>query len=165
MRSQNIIRTVLFVVFFGIGAAALSGAIVCDDLLQHYQNRQLLRTAEENLERLTKLNADYDAVLGELEADPNVFKRLAPATLGTEPADANTVYPKATAEHLAAARRALAKDTSGQPAAPQKPGWLERCNEPRRRIVLFASGAFLILISFVCFGPAGPEEQARKISD
>ena len=151
-------------VFFGIGAAALSGAIVCDDLLRHYQNRQLLRTAEENLERLTKLNADYDAVLRELKADPDVLKRLAPATLGTEPVDANTVYPRATAEQLAAARRALAKDTSGQPAAPQKTGWLERCSEPRRRIALFASGAFLILISFICFGPAAAEGEKPQQS-
>lgn len=154
MQGRNIIRTLLFVVFFSIGAAALSGSILCDDLLRYYRSRQQLRTAEETLERLKTLNADYDALLEELRADPNALKRIAPATLGIEPAEPNTVYPRATAEQLAAARRALAKSAGEEIAAPQEMNWLKRCSEPRRRIVLFTSGAFLILISFVCFGPA-----------
>jgi len=154
MQGQNIIRILLFVVFFSIGAATLSGSILCDDLLRYYRNRQQLRAAEEALERLKTLNADYDALLGELEADPDVLKRIAPATLGIEPTEPNTVYPKATAEQLAAARRALAKDSGRQPAVAETVGWLERCGRRPQRIILFLAGASLILISFVCFGPA-----------
>ena len=33
------------------------------------------------------------------------------------------------------------------------PSWLQRCSEPRRRMVLFVAGASLILISLVCFAP------------
>ncbi|UCE99024.1 MAG: hypothetical protein JSV82_07530 [Planctomycetota bacterium] len=154
MQRQNIIRLSLFVVFFSIGAAALSGSVLCCDLLRYYRNRQLLKAAEESLEDLTMLNADYDALLGELQSDPNVLKRIAPATLGTEPAEPNTVYPKASDEQLAAARRALAKDMERQLPKTDMVDRLARCSGPAERIILFLAGAFLILISFVCFGPA-----------
>ena len=154
MQKQNIIQVLLFVVFFSIGAAALSGSILCGDLLRYYRNRQHLRSAEESLEHLTMLNTDYDALLGELQADPNVLKRIAPATLGTEPAEPNTVYPRATEEQLTAARRALAKDSKRQFPETEVVDWLARCSGPPQRIILFLAGAFLILISFVCFGPA-----------
>lgn len=159
LQRQNILRTLLFVVFFSIGAAVLSGSILCGDLLRYYRNRKLLKTAEESLGRLKMLNADYDALLEQLQTDPNVIKRIAPATLGTEPADSDTIYPKATAEQLAAARRALAGDSSRQLAEPEVADWLTRCSRLPQRIILFLAGAFLILISFVCFGPA---KQGRR---
>jgi len=151
----------LFVVFFSIGAAALSGSILCNDLLRYYRNKQLLKTAEVSLNQLESLNTDYDALLQQLQKDPNFVRRIAPATLGTEPEDANTVYPKATTEQLAAARKVLTEDSAGrrpaesqQPTEPIIPDWITRCSEPPQRVVLFLAGAFLILISFICFGPA-----------
>jgi len=161
MQKQNIIQVVLFVVFFSIGAAALSGSVLCGDLLRYYRNRQLLRAAEGALEDLTMLNADYDALLGQLQSDPNVLKRIAPAILGTEPAEPNTVYPKASAEQLAAARRALAKDLERQLPETDIVDLLARCSGPPQRIVLFLAGASLILISFVCFGPAKQKSQEK----
>lgn len=152
MRWRNIIRASLFVIFFGIGAAALSVSILCDDLLEYYRNKQFLKTAEESLRKLESLNADYDALLGRLKKDPNLVKRLGPATLGTRPADTNTIYPKATAEQLAAARKILTEDSNQPAAKPATPRWLARCSEPTRRAVLFLAGAFLILISFIWFG-------------
>lgn len=161
MRKQNIIHALLFVVFFSIGTAALGFSILCGDLLQYYRNRQLLRAAEESLEDLTMLNADYDALLGQLQSDPNELKRLAPATLGTEPAEPNTVYPKASAEQLAAARRALAKDLERQLPETDIVDLLARCSRPPQRTVLFLAGASLILISFVCFGPAKQKSREK----
>ena len=146
----------LFVVFFSIGAAALSGSILCNDLLRYYRNKQLLKTAEVSLNQLESLNTDYDALLQQLQKDPNFVRRIAPATLGTEPEDANTVYPKATTEQLAAARKVLTEDSSQQSTEPIIPDWITRCSEPPQRVVLFLAGAFLILISFICFGPAKP---------
>jgi len=157
MRTRNVIRAVLFVLFFGIGAASLASAILCDDLVQYYQNKDLLRRAQQSLSRLKSLNADYDMLLKRLEENPNLFKRLAPATLGPDPKhrDANTVYPRVTAEQLAAARRALMKDPN-ESAAGAMPTWLSRAREPSRRIMLFVCGVVLILTSFVCFRPAKP---------
>lgn len=154
MQKQNILRALLFVIFFSIGVAALAGAVLCDDLLRYYRSRQLLSSAEESLSRLESLNADYDELLSQLEKDPNLFERIAPATLGTEPADANTVYPDVTAEQLDAARKILAEDSKQVSSRAEVPRWIARCSEPPRRIILFLAGAFLILISFICFGPA-----------
>jgi cell division protein FtsB len=151
MQRQNILRTLLFVVFFGIGTAALTTAILYDDLLRYYQNKQLLRSEEETLKKLESLNADYDALLKQLKEDPALLERLAPATLGVEPNEPNTVYPKVTAEQLDAARKVLAKDPEQQ-AGAEIPEWIIRCSKPSKRITLFLAGSFLILVSFVWFG-------------
>jgi len=154
MQKQGLIRVFLFVVFFSIGAATMSASILCNDLLQYYHNRQFLKTAEDTLKRLESLNADYDALLRQVEHDPNSFNRIASAALGRRPADVNTVaYPEVTAEQLTAARRAL-DDPNRQFAEPVTPGWLGRCCTGPRRTILFFAGAFLVLISFVCFSPA-----------
>jgi len=154
LRRQNIIRVFLFVVFFSIGAAALSGSILCADLLLYYHNKGLLKDEKKLSNQLKSLNTDYDALLQQLRDDPNLIERIALVTLGKEAEDANTIYPKATAEQLAAARKALTEETSGEPAEETLPRWLTRCKEPRRRTMLFFAGAGLILISFICFGPA-----------
>lgn len=156
---MNTIRAILFVLFFSIGATALCSSILCDDLIQHYQRKEQLRQAQESLERLRSLNADYDVLLARLEEDPNLFKRLVPATLGPDPNfhDPNTVYPRAQAEQLAAARRALMaepNESTGVAAGTTMPKWLSRISEPRRRTMLFISGVVLILVSFVSFRPA-----------
>jgi hypothetical protein len=160
LRRQNIIRVFLFVVFFSIGASALSGSILCDDLLRYYHNKRLLKDEKELSNKLKSLNSDYDALLQQLKDDPNLIKRIALVTIGKEAGDANTIYPKATAEQLAAARKALTEETSQEPAKETLPRWLTRCREPRRRTALFFAGAGLILISFICFGPA--KETSRK---
>ena len=164
MRRQNITRTFWFVVFFSIGAAALSGSVLCDEMLQYYKNKQLLTDAEDSLNRLKSLNTDYEALLRQLKEDPNFVKRIAPAALGTEPSEEETVYPKVTPEQLAAARKALAKDVNSQGAEPTLPGWLIRCNNSRHRVALFLSGGFLIIISFVWFGPARKTGQNKSPS-
>lgn len=161
MQTRNVIRAILFVLFFSIGAASLSSAVLCDDLVRYYRNRQLLREAQESLDRLKLLNNDYDALLSQLENDPNLLKRIGRATLGTEPDDPNMVYPEASGELLAAARRVLAEDANEGPVEPVMPEWLSRCNKPDARIILFICGMALVLISFICFRPAKetPERQ------
>lgn len=166
MQGRNVIRAILFVLFFSIGAASLSSSILCDDLVQYYQNRQFATAAQQSLERLKSLNTDYDILLEQLEKDPNFIDRLERATLGIKPEDANTVYPRVTAEQLAAARRALKEEANRESAAgmvgepPVLPDWLSRCKEPRRKMMLFISGVALILTSFICFGP--PKQTLEK---
>ena len=153
MQRRNFIRLVFFVVFFSIGAASLGISILCDDLVEYFQNKNRLVVAQQARDRLESLNDDYDALLKQLEDDPNLVKRLAPATLGSEPEDINAVYPRATTEQLAAASKALTDETNKDFEEPVIPRWLNRCSEPRRRIMLFLAGAALILTSFACFGP------------
>jgi hypothetical protein len=162
MQKQNILRTLLFVVFFSIGTAALTTATLYDDLLRYYRNKQILRSEEETLKKLESLNADYDALLKQLKENPALLERIAPATLGTEANEPNTVYPKVTAEQLDAARKVLAEDSKQQQSGAEIPDWIIRCSEPSRRITLFLAGAFLILISFVFFGPAGKKGVSKS---
>jgi len=151
MPTQNLLRTLLFVVFSGIGAAALSGAVICDDLLDYYRNKQLLNSAADSLEQLESLNADYDALIKALQEDPNLIDRIVRATLGTKRESEDTIYPKLTPEQLDAARKALTEDSDPLLDEPEIPRWIVRCSEPRRRKMLFAAGAILILIPFVFF--------------
>jgi len=153
MQKQNVIRTILFALFFSIGAASLSCSLLCEDLAKYYRNKQLSEVAQQYLDKLESLNIDYDVLLSQLENDPNLIKRIAAATLGIEPEDANTIYPRPTSEQLAAARKVLEKNLSQQQNETVVPGWLIRCNEPRNRIILFLAGTGLILTSFACFAP------------
>ncbi len=159
---MRIWRTIVFVVFFGIGAAVLSATVLCDDFLEYFHNRSLLKQVEGRLNKLDTLNSDYDELLGQLEGDPCQLARLAPATLGIEPNEPNTVYPRASADKLAAARYAL----SEQPQAPAGdeaiPEWLGLCCRWPRRHILFFCGAALVLISFIFFGP--PKMSGRSIA-
>ena len=111
------------------------------------------------------MNDDYDAVLEQLKQNPELIEKLAPAVLGTEPADSNdtTVYPKANADNLAVIRKILAEDVNTDSNTPAIPDWLERSSDPRRRIILFMAGACLILISFDCF--AAVKQLPDKITD
>ncbi|MHC4243341.1 MAG: hypothetical protein ACYS3N_08590 [Planctomycetota bacterium] len=144
---------ILFVVFFGIGAASLTISILCDDLVKYYRRKNELVVRLQAVDKLKSINTDYDVLLEQLEDEPNRVKLLAPAVLGTEPEDANAVYPRATPEELAKAHQALTKHPNDQSESPTLPNWLVRCSEPRRRITLFIAGSFLVLISFTCFTP------------
>ncbi|MCK4753221.1 MAG: hypothetical protein KAS75_07225 [Planctomycetes bacterium] len=152
MTRQNILRLFLFILFFSIGAAAFSAAILCGDLYRYYHSKQLLEASRRSLDKLESLNADYDALLNQLRKDPNFIERIAAATLGTEPKGTDTVYPKTTAEQLAAARKALTENSKQETIKSMIPKWVERCNKPYRRAILFLAGACLILISFMWFG-------------
>ena len=154
MQGRAVIQTVLFFLFFSIGAASLSSSILCDDLIRYYKNKQFLRSAQDSLSRLESLNTDYDVLLNRLEEDPNlIVERLAPVTFGTESEDPNTVYPRATSQQLAAARKALMEESNRKPVEVAMPQWLRRCSELQNRILLFSSGVVLVLVSFVCFRP------------
>ncbi len=157
MQNERVIRTVAFVVFFSVGAAVLSATTLCDDLLEYYYYKGLLAQAENHLKKLESLNTDYDTLLAQIEGNPKELARLAPATLGIEVNEPNTVYPRATAGKLAAARRALVEEPNETTITQGVPPWLcLSCRWPRRHI-LFISGAILVLISFVFFGPTkGP---------
>lgn len=153
MPKRSVTQTVLFIIFFSIGAASLGSAVLCEDLIQYYKNKRELKAEQETLVRLESLNTDYDVLLHFQAEDPNFIKRLAPVTPETESEDANIVYPRATPEELAAARRALMADPEQEAPEPVLPEWLSRCSKPKSRLVLFISGIVLIITSLVCFEP------------
>ena len=159
MHRQGIFHLLSFVVFFSVGAGALGVAVLCDDFVRYCHNEHVLQEARASVQRLKALNADYDGLLQQLESNPDLLKRIAPVTLGTQPDDPNAIYPKARAEELAVARKALVEQTDQGPATTLVPPWLQRCSEPVKRIVLFIAGAGLVIIFLVCFTP---EEQSIR---
>ena len=162
---MRVIRVVVFVVFFGIGAAVLSLPVLCDDLLDYYHNKALLKQADDHLKKLETLTADYDTLLAQLENDPCQLARLAPATLGIEPNEPNTVYPRASADKLAAARSTLSEEPNEPADVQTTPQWLNACCQWPRRHILFISGATLVLISFVFFGPTKRPSHTMTVTD
>jgi hypothetical protein len=159
MLRQSIFHLLFFVGFFSVGAGALGVAVLCDDFVRYCRNQHLVKEAQASVRRLKALNADYDGLLEQLESNPDLLKRIAPVTLGTQPDDPNAIYPKARAQELAVARKALVEQTDQELAEPPVPQWLQRCSEPVKRIVLFIAGAGLVIISLVCFTP---EEQSDR---
>ena len=152
MQKHKIFGFVFFAVFFGTGAAALVFAILSEQLVEHWRNRGTLSEARQTMEKLRVLNDDYDELLAKLENNPELLQRLAPAVLGTDANDPNTINPHFTQQQLQAVRLALKEQTEQQQKEP--PAWLMRATEPRRRLAIFLASAFLILISFIWFGAA-----------
>jgi hypothetical protein len=150
---QNFTRLLLFVILFTIGAVALAAATLYPDLLRYYRYRQLLQSERQSVKKLESLNAQYDALLKNIQQNPGLLSRAAPAVIGAEPADSNAVYPRAAAQELAAAREALDKYTDDAADEQPVPEYMQRLGRPFYRILLFASGCGLVLISFICFGP------------
>ena len=159
MLRHRIFHLFFFGVFFSVGAVALGVAVLCDDFVQYCHNKHLVKQAEQSVQRLKALNADYDGLLEQLEKNPDLLKRIAPVTLGTQPADPCAIYPEARAEELAVARKALLAHTERESTEASIPAWLLRCSEPTKRITLFIAGAGLILISLVCFTPEPEPEE------
>lgn len=150
MFKQALSNTFVFMAFFAVGTAAFILAILAGELHSYYAGRSNLQKAYHRIDQLEQLNSDYDAAIKYLATDPNVIARLAGPTLGREPNETDTAYPKASLQFLAIAKQAVAEktETKTQDGVPR---WLKRCNQPKLRWLLFTSGICLILTSFVCF--------------
>jgi hypothetical protein len=157
-------RLVAFILFFSVGAAVLSATVLCDDAVEYFHNKAILKQADTNLKKLQSLDSDYDTVLKQVEGDPCQIARLAPATLGIEPNEPNTVYPRATADKLAAAKRALIEKPDEQTRNESIPPWLDSCCRWPRRNILFFAGAALVLISFIFFGPTRKQSRSMTLT-
>lgn len=152
---RSFIRLLLFAVFFSVGTASLTTSVLCEDLLRYYRYKQLVARAERNLDKLESLNEEYDALLSNIQNDPNLLDRAAMAVLGRRPPEPNAVYPKASQQQLAAVEQMLTEINQSRLEEPAEPKWLKQLAKPSKRLAIFISGAALVLIAFVCFGPAG----------
>lgn len=151
----------LFVLFSGCGLAALFLSAEAGELKTYYHNRNAVNQAKENLEKLKKINNDYDILLERLKTDPNFAKRAIPPVLAAPPNEPDTAYPKAKSKQLKAAARALAEDKDKN-KRDKIPGWVKRCNVPKIRWLLFFCGAALVIISLVFFLEDNSEKQINR---
>ena len=160
MKRYTFLRSILFAVFFVVGASALTAVLLYPDMVQHYKNKQHYKALQESNIHLDELSIDYDMLTYQLLTDPNLVERIRIATLGKEPNTTDTAYPRPTAEQLAVATQALNKQTQNQPPAPELPKWITRCQSPALRATLFIAGVGLILISFICFN--APKNRSKQ---
>jgi hypothetical protein len=137
--------------FFSVGLAAIAVSILADDLNQYYTIKIQLHNTQQTNEKLVKLIDGYGEMIGSIESDPHIVERLATVTLGVEPNEAQTAFPKASRQELIAAHKALIAAAPPQPPEPVLPRWLTRCKNPPLRKLLFIAGSALILVSFTCF--------------
>jgi hypothetical protein len=159
---QSTIRKVLFAVFFTVGATVACLAALAGDLMEYYSSKQQLVWTQRRVELLEQLNADYEALLDQVHQDPNLVKRTAPAILGTWPQEPNTAHPAARPEELLAAQQTLFVAEQPREERPAVPEWVVRCNRPAYRWALFLSGAGLVAVAFICFGPQRPVREKSR---
>ena len=82
-------------------------SVLCGDLVKYYSNVQLTESAKKSIEKLETLNEHYGSIIENMEKDPNIYRRVAAAAMGSQYLEPNAVYPNAPARQLAAARKAL----------------------------------------------------------
>ncbi len=152
MQKAEVWRTVFFCLFAGIGLVALTVSILADELLELYLYRLEIQKNEDANRRLQKLSAEYEAVIKQIEEDPNILARLAGVSLGIEPNSVDTAFPRVPEYARLLAEKILLEQQQSNADEPSAPDWLMRCNEPWARMTMFVCSAGLVMVSFVCFG-------------
>jgi hypothetical protein len=145
------IRTLLFMLLFGVGVGSLALATLCDDLHHYYQQRRNLAIAEIQMDVLRGYNADYDGLLAHLKGDPNAIRRFEHIVLGKQPEEPNSIFPKASLNVLMQTQKTMTSYREPGPV-PEIPAWVQRIRKPSRRRAMFASGGALVLIAILWFG-------------
>jgi len=151
---EKFYRAVFFSICSAIGILSVTLAILGPEWKNLYKVRAATIQSEQNNAKIEQLLNDHQALINLIRTDPNILERLAPVAPGENPQDANLPIIPLTADALAQAKAVL--DQSNSEENPknldgQIPAWLMRATMKPSRIVLFASGAGLILIAFVCF--------------
>lgn len=152
-KATLIIRFLFFCLFFIVGVSAILLSILAEpELVNYYTSQDLLLQIEQQNKRIISLTAQYQAQIDLIEAEPDVLKRLAPITFRTPGAQSESPDSQAKNQLLKAEAQKLQQQMTSPPKTDPVPRWLTRIIEPKIRRGLFASGAGLILITFIFFG-------------
>lgn len=146
-------RAVLFSIFALVGILSVFLAVIGPEVKNLYKIRAATRQSEQNNAKIEQIANDHQDLINLINQDPNILSRLAPAELGENVRDPNNPIVAVTQKSLVQAKEVLDEmDTENQSASNENiPNWLLRATLKSSRIVLFISGASLMLISFVCF--------------
>ncbi len=159
MTKQDFFRGLFFALTFAAGTAVLALAFGSQEITDYYQLKIHTETKRRLCEKIETLIADYNSLITEIQADPNVLQKVAPAILGIETPDANSARPQFLDPNLAAVSRELLKQadkTNNQ--SHTLPRWVQNCQTKPARAVLIISGSGLIFVAFVCFGKKKPQK-------
>lgn len=152
-------RAAFFSLFSAIGILSVTLAVLGPEWKNLYKIKAATKQSEQNNSTIEQIMRDQEVLIGRINKDPNMLKRLVPANLGEKPEEPNLPAVEITADTLAQAKAVL--DQSNDNENPkvsddQIPAWLLRVTLKTSRVVLFAAGTGLVLVSFVCFA-AGKE--------
>jgi hypothetical protein len=149
----QIIRFLLFGVFFLMGTGAMVLSILAEpELVNYYHSRSLLLDIQQKIDKSRSLSSQYDAAIDFIEAEPNILERLAPMTFGRKPSAPDTAFPEVRSSALKEETEKLMAQIENKTPKDPIPDWLKRILKPNHRRALFAAGAGLVLINFVFFG-------------
>ncbi len=158
---EKFYRAVLFSIFAAVGIVAVSLAVLGPEWKNLYKIKAATVLSEQNNTKITQLLSDHQELINLIHTDPNVLKRLAAVELGQDVNDSNAIAAQITADFLSQAKVVVDEAENPNIAVVQPPNWLIRATLNSSRIILFASGAGLILVSFVCFSaPPTPPTQS-----
>ncbi|MCE5339900.1 MAG: hypothetical protein LLF92_02055 [Planctomycetaceae bacterium] len=160
---EKFYRAVFFSIFAAVGILAVSLAVLGPEWKNLYKIKAAAAISEQNNTKITRLLADHQELISLINTDPNVLRRLAAVELGRDVNDPNDIAAQITADFLSQAKFVVDEVENPDIAVPQTPHWLIRATLNSSRVVLFASGAGLILVSFVCF--SAPEQKNARKSD
>ena len=148
------IRFLWFCLFFGVGAGAMTLAILAEpELLNFYLSRRALDEVYAQNESLKELTDQYIAQIHLVEQEPNVLDRIRVLAFNQPPHRVDTVFPRGDDVQMRQKTQALFEILDAKHVAPRTlPAWLERCVQPNIRRALFLAGAALALLTFIFFG-------------
>ena len=159
---ENISRLFFFLVFSAIGIFSITLGVLGPEWKNLYEINAAIRQTEQNNQKIEQIVKDHQILTAQINADANILMRIAPLTLGTPPKDPNQPVAKITADTLSRTKAILDQQPQDNPDSPEVPGWLQRCTTVNGRIILFAGGAGLVVVSFVCFGKKKLNTKVKK---
>jgi hypothetical protein len=148
------IRFLWFCLFFGVGAGAMTLAILAEpELLNYYLSRRALDEVYAQNEKIKELTDQYTAQIQLIEQEPNVLDRIRVLAFNQPPQKEDTVFPRGDDQRLRQKTQDLFKMLEAKQHPPRPlPAWLERCIQPKIRRALFLAGAALAMLTFIFFG-------------
>ncbi len=155
-------RTILFIISFWIGLAAIGLALLAPEIRNYYKSKAKLTQIQANNEQLAEQLGRFDEMLGTLKDDPNLINRVGRVTLGIEVNDANNAAILKLPETEMKAAEQILSDSNISAEDFELPGWLLRVNSYENRKTLFISGSCLIVIACVFFGYTGPRKNEHQ---
>lgn len=158
---EDISRLFFFLVFSTIGILSITLGVLGPRWNNLYKMNAAIRQTERNNQKIEQIIKDHQILTAQIKADANMLMRIAPLTLGVQPEDPNQPVAEITADTLSRAKAVLDQQPEDNSDNPDVPVWLQRCTTVNKRIILFAAGAGLIVVSFACFG----KKKANKIKN
>jgi hypothetical protein len=160
---ENIFKLVFFLVFSATGICAVALAVLGPEWKSLYQLNSAIRQTEQGNQKIEEIIKDHQILSAQISKDANILKRIAPLTLGEHLEEPNQPVAKITADTLARAKAILEQQqTQDNSDSPEVPRWLQRCTTVNGRIILFAAGTGLVVVSFACFGGKKSNIKVKK---